>query len=356
MSNVEPEKPAESEPATAANSDPLASPDPALAEPGPKPSPSSSSQPSISPESSPATESPASSKNAEPPLIELYQLAESNREQIVARLKHDVGLVTAHPGLAQYCLLAILDTHTSISTYELDLVYQGLQKRNPKRDKDVLLLLQSGGGNIEPAYQISKLCKSFAREKFIVCAPRQAKSAATLICLGADEIHMGPLSQLGPIDPQIEGMPALGVAHAIDTLAATAARYPKSADMLARYLQAKLSVQQIGYFERIAESAVQYAERLLVNKASKLPDAPGVIAKELVHEYKDHGFVIDVDEAREHLGSSWIITDSPLASFAETFYTMLHVYGMFLRPDRKIALIGSLHPEDLPRTLYLARD
>jgi hypothetical protein len=314
-------------------------------------------QPSDTPqpvEAPSATKSaPESSKTKEPPLVEIFDFADATRDQIVARLKHDVGGLLSHKALSHYCPIAILDPHTSISTYELDQIYQGLEKRNPKRDKDVLLLLLSRGGSIEPAYQISKLCKSFAHEKFIVCAPRQAKSAATLICLGADEVHMGPLSQLGPIDPQIDGMPALGVAHAIDTLAATAARYPNSAEMLARYLQAKLSVPQIGYFERVAESAVQYAERLLAAKAALLPKPPSVVAKELVHEYKDHGFVIDVDEARSHLGKSWIITDSPLAAFAETFYSMMNVYGMFLRPDRKIALIGSLHPEDLGRTLYL---
>ena len=33
--------------------------------------------------------------------------------------------------------------------------------------------------------------------------PRMAKSAATMICLGANEIIMSSTSELGPIDPQI---------------------------------------------------------------------------------------------------------------------------------------------------------
>jgi ClpP class serine protease len=40
--------------------------------------------------------------------------------------------------------------------------------------------------------------------RLVVVVPDQAKSAATLIALGADEILMGPASDLGPIDPQIE--------------------------------------------------------------------------------------------------------------------------------------------------------
>ena len=126
--------------------------------------------------------------------------------------------------------------------------------------------------------------------------PRQAKSAATLLAIGADEIHMGPLGQLGPIDPQIGGLPALGVSQALKTIASVAALYPKSAEMFARYLRLALTVEQIGYCDRISESAVQYAERLLSTKPSLVAKA-AAIARELVHEYKDHGFVIDLAEA-----------------------------------------------------------
>src|SRR5512138_402966 len=33
--------------------------------------------------------------------------------------------------------------------------------------------------------------------------PLQAKSAATLFCLGCDEIVLGPLGELGPLDAQV---------------------------------------------------------------------------------------------------------------------------------------------------------
>ena len=107
------------------------------------------------------------------------------------------------------------------------------------------------GGVIEPAYQISKLCKAFAREKFVVVIPRQAKSAATLIAIGADEIHMSILGQLGPIDPQLGGLPALGVAQALERIANLSERFPGSAEMFAKYLQQALTVEQIGYCDRI---------------------------------------------------------------------------------------------------------
>jgi|ERR1700693_655511 len=220
--------------------------------------------------------------------------------------KEALEILTKH-GLEQTCCLALLEPIDFIDGFDLDEIFSALNQLNPAHDKDVVLFLLSPGGAGEPAYQISKLCKSFAKSSFKVIVPRFAKSAATLLAIGADEIHMGPLGQLGPIDPQIGGLPALGVSRALMTIASVAEKYPKSAEMFARYLRLALTVEQIGYCDRIADSAMQYAERLLSTKPSLAPRA-GIIAKELVHEYKDHGLVIDIEEAQKHLGSNWIKT------------------------------------------------
>lgn len=40
--------------------------------------------------------------------------------------------------------------------------------------------------------------------RLTVIVPDQAKSAATLLALGAHQILMGPTSDLGPVDPQFQ--------------------------------------------------------------------------------------------------------------------------------------------------------
>jgi hypothetical protein len=40
--------------------------------------------------------------------------------------------------------------------------------------------------------------------KLVLLVPDVAKSAATLLAIGADEIRLGPTSDLGPIDPQMQ--------------------------------------------------------------------------------------------------------------------------------------------------------
>src|SRR5262249_46770866 len=148
------------------------------------------------------------------------------------------------------------------------------------------------------------------------------KSAATLLAFGADEIHMGLMSELGPIDPQIGGYPALALSNSLEVIGKIVCEQPGSSDMLAKYLAAKLDLQQLGFFKRVTESAEQYAERLLQNK--KLPSnqtAKGV-AQHFVNYYKDHGFVIDTEEAKALLGESLIRESTSEYAFADDVYAL----------------------------------
>jgi len=70
-------------------------------------------------------------------------------------------------------------------------------------DVEILsLILQSPGGDGAVVEKFVSLCRVQCKI-FRVIIPHQAKSAATLISLGADEIIMGPPSELGPIDAQV---------------------------------------------------------------------------------------------------------------------------------------------------------
>ena len=65
------------------------------------------------------------------------------------------------------------------------------------------VLLASPGGDGETAIRLVRGMQSrCSRLTFVV--PDMAKSAATLMCLGAHEILMGPTGDLGPVDPQFQ--------------------------------------------------------------------------------------------------------------------------------------------------------
>lgn len=245
--------------------------------------------------------------------------------------------------LRDYKVVALFDAEGVISRFNADRIYSALTNHPFAERDNVLLLLLSKGGSIEPAYQISKLCRAHTTGKFVVAVPREAKSAATLLAIGADEIHMGPLSHLGPIDPQLGGLPALGVVQALEMIAELAQRFPGSWEMLSRYLQRVLNVEQIGYCQRISESAMQYAERLLLTKPHISKEKATQIAQDLVYEYKDHGFVIDIEEARQHLGDSWVLTDTPEIEFASSVYGLYEQVDIALRflKGKYLYLVGS---------------
>ena len=64
----------------------------------------------------------------------------------------------------------------------------------------MVLWLNSRGGATEVPGRVISLLREFT-DRLTVAVPYRAHSAATLICLGADEILMSELSELGPVDP-----------------------------------------------------------------------------------------------------------------------------------------------------------
>jgi ATP-dependent protease ClpP protease subunit len=65
------------------------------------------------------------------------------------------------------------------------------------------LIVVSPGGDGTVAETILHLCRKYCDNQFRVAIPAFAKSAATLMALGADEIVMGESSEIGPIDAQV---------------------------------------------------------------------------------------------------------------------------------------------------------
>jgi len=68
------------------------------------------------------------------------------------------------------------------------------------------VLLHSPGGDGTIVEKMIEMCRahlSGQNRKLRVIVPNIAKSAATILALGADEILMGYVSELGPIDPQV---------------------------------------------------------------------------------------------------------------------------------------------------------
>lgn len=70
-------------------------------------------------------------------------------------------------------------------------------------DVDTLsVIIDSPGGDGPTAEKLIELCRAYCKQLHVI-VPNRAKSAATIIALGADRIIMGHCSELGPIDAQV---------------------------------------------------------------------------------------------------------------------------------------------------------
>jgi Serine dehydrogenase proteinase len=263
-------------------------------------------------------------------------------EEIKKIVSQELGELCEKHELGGYNIIVLFDTGESINEEHANRIYEAFT--GFKEHKDILLLVESEGGFVGPAYLISKTCKTLKKKKFVMAVPRKAKSAATLIALGADEIHMGLMSELGPVDPQIGNIPALALSNAFTKIAELVCTYPGSSDMFATYLKDQLDLRYLGYFERINESAVQYASRLLEGKNLGQGWSSETLAKHLVDHYKDHSFVIDVDESRRLLGNEIVKQDSREYQFAGRAYQFLKLVARLAQVTRRMqfSYVGSL--------------
>jgi hypothetical protein len=72
-------------------------------------------------------------------------------------------------------------------------------------NKKLLMIINSNGGFPLAAERIVHVARTFAPRGFETMVVRKAKSAATMVCLGSDKIHMCHTAELGPIDSQVIG-------------------------------------------------------------------------------------------------------------------------------------------------------
>ena len=88
--------------------------------------------------------------------------------------------------------------------------------KDTPEDMPIDFVLHTPGGLVLAAMQIARAIEAH-KAKVTVYVPVYAMSGGTLMALAADEIALGEFSVLGPIDPQIAGLPAASIVKARDS-------------------------------------------------------------------------------------------------------------------------------------------
>ena len=174
--------------------------------------------------------------------------------------------------------------------------------------KKIDLFLHSYGGAVDTPYKVVTLIREFCDE-FAVIVPFVAKSAASMLVLGADEVIMGPISELGPIDALVKHpvyqdtlVPVQAIWHCLDYLQRSIINSPdpEVASFIVTPLLNKLDPWLIGDYEKTIKASRQYAETLLSRYMLKDDiDRVQDVSKALTEGYYSHGYPIAHREAKE---------------------------------------------------------
>jgi len=187
-----------------------------------------------------------------------------------------------------------------------------------------LLILTTNGGLANSAFQIARLLQTTSA-KFSLYVPRRCKSAGTLLALGAAELYMSDVSELGPLDVQLlkpneigERKSGLVVRTAFDGLSDECCQLFDKIMMSIKSQGATISFDRasaiateivtgvmapvygqinpdvLGSDLRNLRVATEYGNRLAESASNAKADA----VVRLVSDYPSHDFIIDAHEAR----------------------------------------------------------
>ena len=177
------------------------------------------------------------------------------------------------------------------------------------------VLMESGGGNLDFAYKILRLLKSYAKQVTVI-VPFYAKSAATLIALGADRLQMCRAGELGPIDPQVIDpdsnimVPAVSIKSAMDFIAEV------DDPLIKASLTDKISPMLMGAYRNAEAMSKQYLDEILATKKfddSKREDLVGLFT-EMMHF---HGYPMSIDFLEKHGVPVDALSESEESLFAD---------------------------------------
>ena len=215
----------------------------------------------------------------------------------------------------------------------------------------ITLLLDSPGGDVDSAEKIVQILRGVCQPPsgpsgdLEVVVPYRAKSAATLIALGADRILMSDSSELGPIDPQFKyangSLAAFAVIRAYERAEERSRRHPNNpafAEALAKFDPVLIEVMRLAVSRSRA-----CAERLLKRQGGNYTAAPAILTD--VDRFPSHGQTIDWRTALE-IGIPQvrpIDQASPLwQRYWRLYCDLLRVCGMDRRAfaSRDLTLLG----------------
>lgn len=175
---------------------------------------------------------------------------------------------------------------------------------NVPHGEPIDLLLHTPGGDVDATEKlVNMLRERVGDEELRIIVPDFAKSAGTLMALGADNILMSDSSELGPIDPQVTLKDPNGhifghsIFNYLQAYAEAAASFRAAPlDPVAQAQFARFDPTTVKKFEMIRERTRLFAEKLLIPRVANYTKITSQLLD--IRAYPSHGQMIGWEEAQ----------------------------------------------------------
>lgn len=198
--------------------------------------------------------------------------------------------------------------HATTEYPSLRTLYECLRRIKSVECLDLVLITR--GGEVNAARRIALLLHEYTQHLTIL-VPYYARSAGTLLCLGAHQLIMGPMAELSPIDGQIGSsvetspdIPQMISAEDIRAFRQIAEEWfgiKREEDRLQVFalLSQRIFPPSLASFYRSDRLIRQLAGELLTYQLPKVEEhTRQQIVDQLVSGYFDHGYTITRTEAQ----------------------------------------------------------
>lgn len=192
----------------------------------------------------------------------------------------------------------------SVCNDDVEVLYEELE--NIGSHDVIYLFIKSAGGNGTASLRFVSLLRQYCK-RLVVLVPLACASAATMIALGADEIHMGPMGHLSAVDTSLT--------HDLSPIDRDNNRVSVSLDELNRVVKLWQSENSddknpyqflFGHVHPLVIGAVDRAESLSIMLCSEIlsfhmgnEEKAQAISQALNSKYPSHGYPILLSEAKK---------------------------------------------------------
>lgn len=217
---------------------------------------------------------------------------------------------------------------------------------NITKGADLDLLLHTSGGDIDAAEKLITMVRNkVGRAELRVVVPDFAKSAGTLMVLGADAVVMSDTSELGPIDPQISLSDGHGnrISHSVQNYldayeehAATLKAEPTNG--AARILLGKLDPATIKLFQAVRDRARQFAEAQLKRGMFREDGNWSQAADALLDtkRWQSHGQMISWQDAQDPRIGLKVEYLDPKSELWQEYWQLYCIQRLAVRDNQKL--------------------